>query len=595
MSRTPAPIRNGLVTFGLMTLALGGAAARLVQIEMRDGEKLRVRAQSQQTAVMTIPAQRGSILDTKGRELAGTLRRPSVFVDASLVSDPHYAACTIAPILGLDAVALERELVSNQQKRFLWVKREITDAEADALAKLRETRGLRAFVIRQEPKRQYLSGSLAAHVLGFVGADQVGLAGVEQAFDEYLGGRDGRRSWIVDEKRSFIEERVEEFVPPQDGCSVVLTIDAFVQSRTEHHLRAAVEQFKAEWGTAVVLDPQSGEVLAMATYPSFSPENAIPAGLEGAALEAARDRLHNRAVAGAYEPGSMFKPFIVACALEDGLTRWGEIYAINGPTRQFGSRTIHDTHAYASLTLEEVISKSSNIGMGMLGLRCGNARLNEYVRRFGFGDPTGVTLPGEHDGLVQDFARWGSFSTTSIPIGQEIAITPLQLAAAFSVFCNGGLLHRPRIVRGILGPDGRVVEDLSHPIATRRVISEQTARDVRLKSLVEVVNSGTGKQAAIVDYQVFGKTGTAQIANPNGRGYLPGKYMGSFIGGAPSDYPRAVAVVSLFKPSGGKYYGGTVSAPAVADILADTLKYMQVPPERTNQPKPPVLSRVGDD
>jgi cell division protein FtsI/penicillin-binding protein 2 len=207
-------------------------------------------------------------------------------------------------------------------------------------------------------------------------------------------------------------------------------------------------------------------------------------------------------------------------------------------------------------------------------------RLHRFVRSFGFGDITGVGLPGEHTGMVQDFSRWNpSFSPQSIPIGQEIAITPIQIVTAFSVFCNGGVLLRPRVVRGIIGPDGATLADYSRPIAVRRVLEEATAEMFRQRALVETVTDGTGKSAKLDEYQVFGKTGTAQVARPGGHGYLPGKYVGSFVGGAPSDNPRAVVLVSIYKPSKEGYYGGTVAAPAVKEILAETLVYMQVPPE----------------
>lgn len=570
---------------GRTALALAGGlllagAGRLGYIERTRGDELREQARSQQTAFLTIPAQRGSILDARGRVLAGSVRRPSIFADPTLVGDVRYAAHTLAPILALNAGELERRLAGADGRRFVWVKRQISDDELKAFEAVRAARGLSGFVVRYEPQREYLNGRLACHVVGFVGAEQTGLAGIEQSFDAQLRGRDGRQVWTVDTRRNRIESRPEEFSSPRDGSSVVLTIDAYIQSRAEQHLSTAVKQYKAAWGSAVVMDPQSGEVLAMAVYPDFDPAEPLPPQAEGPALEAARERLINKAVAGAYEPGSMFKPFIASCALEEGLTRLGEVFAINGPTRSFGSRTISDTHAYGSLTFEEVISKSSNIGMGLIGARCGNSRLNSYVRRFGFGDLTGIDLPGEHAGLVQDFSRWNSYSTQSVPMGQEIAITPIQLATAFSVFCNGGILLRPRIVRGVIDANGDVVEDRSTPIAIRRVLDASVAETMRTGPLVDVCVSGTARTTGnIPDYQTFGKTGTAQIAASGRRGYLGGQYMGSFIGGAPSDHPRVVATVSIFRPSSGQYYGGTVAAPAVANILADTLAYLREPPQ----------------
>ena len=262
-----------------------------------------------------------------------------------------------------------------------------------------------------------------------------------------------------------------------------------------------------------------------------------------------------------------------------------EVFEIDGPTRVFGRRTVHDTHTYDELPLHEIISRSSNIGMALLGARCGNERLNEYVRRFGFGQKTGITLPGEHDGLVQRLANWNTYSTQSVPMGQEVAVTGIQMVAAFSALANGGVLYQPRIVRGVVSFDGEVLADYSEPVVVWQVLRPDVVRRFREEALVEVCMSqiGTGKTARIPGYRVFGKTGTAQVAVPGQRGYLPGQYTGSFVGGAPADDPRVVVLVSIYRPSSGKYYGTTVAAPAVGAILADTLAYMQVPPEVTSE------------
>ncbi|MEP0845391.1 MAG: penicillin-binding protein 2 [Phycisphaerae bacterium] len=562
-----------------VTLLLTAGAARLAQLELRDGAALRAQAQRQQVASWTIPSQRGEILDCQGRVLAGSVRRPSVFVDPAMVEDVRYAAASVAPVLGMSARALEEQIRAEPDRRFMWLCREIEDQQLEAFEQVRRARGLLGFGVQHEPQRVYPYARLAAQVLGFVGSDQHGLAGVELSFDSVLHGKDGRGRSTVDTRRRRVRTHVSEFERPVDGATVVLAIDAYLQQRTELHLREAVEQFKAEWGAAVLMDPHSGEVLAMATFPDFDPANPVPPNLSEAEQARAAELLRNRAIADSVEPGSIFKPYIASCALDEGQTRLDETFRIAGPTRNFGRRTIRDTHPYDVLALHEVISKSSNIGMGMLAARLGNERLHRYVRLFGFGDVTGIELPGEHAGLVQDFSRWTGYSTQSIPIGQEIALTPIQIVSGFAVFANGGVLYRPRLVRGVIGADGRAIRDESRPIPLRRVLSEETTRRFRMEALVETVLSGTGKQAAIPDYQVFGKTGTAQVARRDGRGYIPGAYVGSFVGGAPADNPRAVVVVSLYRPSGGKYYGGTVAAPAAGAILADTLTYMRVPPD----------------
>ncbi|MFO0839675.1 MAG: penicillin-binding protein 2 [Phycisphaerae bacterium] len=571
-------MRAAVALFILAAGTLLGTGGRLVYLEQAQGPEMRRRAEKQQTGEMTIPAQRGEIFDAAGRVLAGSLRRPSIYVDATQEDDARYAAHSIAPVLGLKAADLEKLLLEKRQRAFVWVKREISDEELRAFQEVRRLRHLNAFGVVYEPQRRYPLGRMASSVIGFVGAEQHGLAGIEQEFDAILTGKDGRQTSTVDARRRPVRERADEYVAPRDGATVVLTIESHIQQIAERNLREAVEQYKALWGTAVVMHPHSGEVLAMASYPDFDPNVPFP-GVSGTPSKEEIERTRNRAIADAYEPGSIFKPFMACPAVEAGIARLEENFAVNGPQHSFGSRIIHDTHTYGTLSLREVISKSSNIGMGMLGSRIGNARLHEFVRRFGFGDVTGITLPGEHSGLVNDFDSWTSFSTQSIPIGQEVGVTPIQLLTAFSAFANGGVLYRPRVVRGIIDADGGVIEDHSTPIPIRRVLDAQVARKFRLEALVEVVQEGTGKNADIEPYQVFGKTGTAQIAHAGGRGYAEHAYVGSFIGGAPAEEPRVVVIVSIYWPRSGGYYGGTVAAPSVANILADTLRYLGVPPE----------------
>jgi cell division protein FtsI/penicillin-binding protein 2 len=361
-----------------------------------------------------------------------------------------------------------------------------------------------------------------------------------------------------------------------------------VQQIAEKYLSETVQYYDGDWGVAVVVYPQSGEVLAMATYPDFDPAEPLPADAEPntPAFEQAAERLRNRAISDAYEPGSAFKPFVFCSALDDPGVRLSmdEVFPIHGPVHQFGRRTISDTHAYDVLTGSEVISKSSNIGMGMVGDRCGNERLYRYVRNMGFGDLTGIELPGEHTGMVNDFDRWTAYSTQSVPIGQEIAVTALQVATGFSVFCNGGVLYRPRVVRGLVGPDGQIAAEYGM-VPVRQALSAETVQKFRLQALVETVKSGTGRiTAPLPDYQVFGKTGTAQVAGLKGKGYGLG-CTATFVCGAPSDNPRVVVVVSVQHPKQHSYYGGQVSAPAASRILGDTLRYLKVPAELA--PAPP--------
>ncbi len=587
-------MRTGSVLIVLMVLLLTGGAARLALVEFSQGDVLRARAERQETSQRTIPALRGEILDTRGRVLAGTAHRPSVYADPAEIADPGFAAYSVAPVLGLDPAELAWLLQNPPagQPRFVWLERGISDDELEALRGLLRARGLTGFGIRYEPARVYPQGCIAPHVLGFVGMDIAetpdgvryedlrGLEGLEAMFDERLRGTPGRRCATVDVSRRRVRSQTTRYLPARNGQTLVLTIDAFLQGLVQEKLGAALAEHKGEWGTAVVMDPHSGEVLAMATMPDFDPATPLP-GEDGPAVppEELKERWRNRAVTDAYEPGSIFKPFVAACAIDDGIVRLDDTLKINGPTHSFGGRVIHDTHAYGKLAVHEIISKSSNIGMGLIGARCGMERLNEYVRSFGFGQLTGIRLPGEQAGLLMPLDDWNpGYSPQSIPIGQEIAATPIQVVTAFSAFCNDGLLLRPRIVRGVIGPDGETAADYSEPVVVRRVLSAETVAAFRDAALVEVVQAGTGKKAQLADYQVFGKTGTAQIARLGGGGYVPGAYVASFVGGAPAADPRIAVLVSIYKPRGKSYYGGTVAAPVVREIIAETLAYMQVSP-----------------
>lgn len=573
--------------FGIIAAALIGVGGRLVYLEEARGASLRAKGDRQQTSYTPLVALRGDIFDAKGRVLARSTRWPSAFVDPARVDDPAAVARLIGPALGMPPAEVEQIITDRRTRRFAWVKRYLSGSDLYAFRRVTEQENLTAFGLRFEPRREYPSGPLAAHVLGLLGADNVGLAGIEQSFNEVLAGKDGKRVSTCDVLRQHMRVKPDEYEPPRDGLSVVLTIDAYLQNRTEIYLRQAVEESGAHWGAAILMDPHSGEVLAMAVSPTFDPADPFADCTTQKQHDERTENLRNRAIADAVEPGSIFKPFIASYALDHDVVTLDQVFAINGLTHAFGRRIIRDTHTYGSLPLWGVIAKSSNIGMGMVGDLVGNAGLFDAVTRFGFGTQTGINLPGEHEGIVHPFEQWTSYSKQSIPIGQELSATPIQLITAFSALCNGGLLYRPRIVRGVISADGECVEDTSLPIVVRRVISAETVEAFRRKALAEVVLDGTAKVAALPDWQVFGKTGTAQVARPDGRGYLDNEYCGSFIGGAPVESPQVVALVSLYRQ---QYYGSRFAAPAVREILRTALEYLQVP-----KSPPPAAGSQADD
>jgi cell division protein FtsI (penicillin-binding protein 3) len=352
----------------------------------------------------------------------------------------------------------------------------------------------------------------------------------------------------------------------------VLTIDSVIQGFLEQQVADRVQQFEAQGGVGVVMDPRTGDVLAMACYPTPGPDDR--AGL-------APSLRRNRVVTDMVEPGSTFKPFVACGALLTGVvSREQTIFCHNG-LYVIGRRLLHDSSPHGHMTFAEIVARSSNIGMAIIGERMGNQAIHDIVRRFGFGSKTGIDFPGESPGSVLPLSLWTGYSTCSVPMGQEIAVTPLQLIAAFSAILNDGVYLRPRMVRALLSPDGEVVQEFAGPQPVRRVLPIETARYMSREVLVSVVNDASGRRAALPNYQVLGKTGTAQVPYEGRRGYEPGAYLASFIGAAPADDPRVVVLIMIEKPNPGLgYYGSVVAAPGVREVLAATLAYLQVPTHR---------------
>jgi len=552
-----------LLTVGLGAL-LAALAGYLVAIHLRSAEALSSRAARMHHMRYPIPATRGRILDARGRVLAGSQARESVFADPAIVADPAEAARRVAEVLGLDRDDVYRLLADHPDRRFVWIQRRVPPATAEAVREL----DLRGIALVTEGKRHYPNGSLAAHVLGFVGVDEQGLEGLERVFDERLSGTPGEAYVLADLRRRPIWMRPGDFTPAEDGQHLVLTLDAVVQAAAEDALADACEHFKAVSGSVVVMDPKTGGILAMANVPTFHPARYA---------DAPADARRNRAVTDTFPPGSSGKPFVAARALETGLVRFGEvIYCEDG---YWPEARLHDAHGYGNLTFEQGIIKSSNILLGKVGLRMGNRRLHAALVAFGFGSPTGVWLPGEAPGLVFPLEKWTRLSTTRVPFGQEYAVTPLQMAVAFSAFAGGGRVLRPRILRGVLDSRGRLVARLTEPRVLGRALRPETARRMIDRPLVGVVEEGTGRRAQVPGYRVFGKTGTAQKVDPETGAISHSRYVAWFLAGAPAEEPRLVVAVAVNEPDRSiGYYGGTVAAPVARKILARALPYLGVEP-----------------
>lgn len=507
------------------------------------------------------------IVDCRGRIISGTTLRKSVFADPKILPDKLGASRSVGNILDIDPAELAPGLIAAGDRRFFVIRRGVSEQQARTL---REA-GIHGLGIFTEPYRTYPMKQLGAGLIGFVSSDGVGVSGLEHQCDSWLSGENGIKTIVRDARRKAFWLADGGYRPARDGFHVILTIDAEVQAAVERELAEGVQQYEAESGVAIVMEPTTGAILAMANYPGFDPNHY---GDYGA------NRYRNRAITDPYEPGSTFKPFVASAALQAGVVRLGEIFDCEMGEWHEGRRTLRDHHPFGFLTFEEVLIKSSNIGMGKIGKRLGNTHIHDCIRAFGFGEKTGIDIEGEDPGIVRPFSRWNEFSTISLPFGQEIAVTPLQLVRAFCVFANNGMLVRPFVIRAVMDVEGRAISDFTPPPSEIRVLPEEIVHTMKDKILCEVVNRSPPGRAQLTNYQVFGKTGTAQIAKKGGGGYEKNAYVSSFVGGAPARDPKMVVLVAIRRPNKAiGYYGGQVAAPVARDILGHALAYLQVPPD----------------
>ena len=534
----------GLAAVGLLGAGFAAMVGRLVYIHVKLGPELTAYADARRQSEVRIPGRRGRILDRRQRTLAGSLDVRTIYADPVLIPDPGQTARDLALVLDVPYDDLISRL-SRRSTRYVVLQRGATEEQVSRAMELRSS--VRGLGVTMEPRRSYPMRSVAAHVVGFVGAEGTGLAGVELRYDTYLRGRDGRRLVWRDPHRRPVFQEADSYVPPENGMDVVLTIDAVIQEFLERQLAERVALHAAESAVGVVMVPSTGEVLALANYPAYDPAEAG---------KVAPDLLRNRVLTDPVEPGSIFKPFVLAKALAENLARPEETIFCHNGLYVTGKRLLHDHHPYGALTVEQVLAKSSNIGMAILGQRLGNQRMYDALYRFGFGRLTGIDLPGEGEGLMLPVKQWNSFSTTSVPMGQELAVTPIQMISAFCALVNGGRFVPPRVVRLIASPSGEVIEDRSRPENERTVLDPQVAETMRAM-LVKVVTEGTGRPCELKHWQVMGKTGTAQVPRKDRRGY--DGYLASFIAAAPAHDPAVAVLIMVRRPSKNGYYGAPVS------------------------------------
>jgi cell division protein FtsI (penicillin-binding protein 3) len=541
--------------FGLFFLLLVVAGARTLYLGALKGGSLRKAAATQQLTYEAVPAQRGSISDRNGIDLAVSEPAQDISATPYLIKEPLATAQKLAPLLGKPQAKVLREL--SERSGFVYLARALPAKQAHAVMALRIPGVAGAPVMR----RVYPRGTLAAQVLGVVGTEGNGLSGLEYSRNALLHGQTGQRHVVSDAIGQPVS--INEPHPEQAGTPVSLTLDANIQQRTEDVLSAVGRVFSPKDATAIVMDPRSGAILAMANWPQVNAND--PAGSSPEALQ-------NRAVGFDYEPGSTFKAFTVAGALQQGLVNPASSFYIPDKIK-VADRTIHDDteHGDETLTTAQILAQSSNVGAIKIGMLEGKSSFSSWISRFGFGKRTGVELPGEEIGQVLPVSHYSGSSMGNLPIGQGQLVTPLQMASAYSAIANGGILRSPHIIRSV----GSEPQPL--PVG-HRVISSATATSLRQMLEGVLAPGGTASEVSIPGYQLAGKTGTAQKVDLATGEYSKSRYVASFMGFAPASDPKLLAAVIVDEPQAGSIFGGTVAAPAFGQIMSFALPYLRIPP-----------------
>lgn len=496
----------------------------------------------------------------------------SLFASPNEIADKDKGRISqlLAPILNVDYAYLRDRLY--RKKSFVWLARKISPEQSEAIKRLK----IKGLGFLKESRRSYPNGYLASHIIGFAGLDNVGLEGLEISFDKFLKGEPGWALFLRDARQKKLD-LWEKMVLPKDGCSLVLTINEVIQYIAERELEKAFKTYHAQGASIVVMDPHTGAILALANRPTYDLNRHS---------SASKDQVRNRAICDLFEPGSVFKIVTASAALEEKkVSEDDKFFCENGSYRVF-SHVLHDHRPHGWLTFEEVIEQSSNIGTVKVAQILGPELLYRYIRLFGFGSKLGIDLPGEISGMAKEPRLWSKISISAIPIGQEIGVTTLQLAASISVIANGGQLMKPYIVSEIRDKYGETIKKFS-PVLIHKVISLDTAARVR-RILAGVVEEGTGKLAQIPGFSAAGKTGTAQKLEPNGA-YSHNKFVASFIGFAPAEDPLVAIAVVVDQPHP-YYFGGVVAAPVFKNVASDSIKYL-----KSNQPLNEVVALNEDN
>jgi len=574
--RRRSPQRNHrrlVVAKALFTAVLLVIGGRAFQLQVLQGDKLMARGQQQHVQESIVLPKRGNVIDRTGEPLALSMESQSVFVRPRRIQDADTVSRKLAEVLNL-RVAEVRERVTSE-KPFVWIKRQISSPEAEKIQEFK----LEGVGMRHEPNRHYPQGQLAGQLIGFVGRDSEGLEGLELKYNEYIRGETGSSVAERDAHgRRVLVQGVEGLqIPP--GSDIHLTLDTAIQHMAEKELEASILKYRAKAGVAIIVEPFTGEVLALANYPSFNPNLYN---------KQSSDQRRNRAVADSFEPGSTFKTMLAAAALEEGVVGKEDLFYCEMGKFPYAGRIIHDTHPHGWLSFSKILQVSSNIGFTKVAEKLKRDRYFKYIEKFGFGRITGIDVPGEVPGLLRRPETWSAIDLATHAFGQGIATTPMQMVMAYAAIANGGFLMRPYVTRRVLSPQGEVLLE-NQPHVVRRVISEKTAK--QLASMLSEVTGegGTGVMANIEGFEVAGKTGTAQKADPVHGGYSAKKRVASFVGFVPANDPRLVALVLIDEPEA-NVYGGVVAAPVFRNVAQGALRRLAVAPQKS-EPIPAASQR----
>ncbi|MFH1994784.1 MAG: penicillin-binding protein 2 [Nitrospinota bacterium] len=554
--------RKIILSGGFFVVIFLVIAWRLFQVHIVWHDKLLKFSAPQYSKTIYKRPDRGTIFDREGREMAVTIEAESLFVRPFMVENVDLTASKLSKALGISKEKIKRDLSGD--KRFVWIDRQISPEVANKVRKL----NLKGVDFLNEGRRYYPSRELGARSIGFVGIDNQGLAGIEYYYDSYIRSAPKKIRTDLDLFNNLFEGEEQDGGNELKGIDLVLTMDKVIQHFAEHELRKQVKATNAVGGVVIVMDPMTGEVLAMADQPQFNPNE----------YDSYDKRLwSNKAVSHTFEPGSTFKVLLAAASIDSGLMKPTDtVYCENGEYR-VGGLNIHEAHnkKYQDLTIKDVLAKSSNIGAVKIGEILESDQFYNYMQRFGIGSKTGIDLPAESNGLFRSIDRWTSSSLPAMSFGQELSVTPMQLITAVSAVANGGLLLKPRVVKG-LSKEGHMVKTFNTEVV-RRAISQDTSR-IMTDLLENVVREGTGSRAAISGFRVAGKTGTSQKSKVDGGGYSSDKFIATFVGYFPAEAPRIAILVMIDEPQK-EFYGGVVAAPVFKNIAERTAGYLNMVPD----------------